>query len=54
LTPDRHGDVEMVEALLRKGARVNEKNDDGATALTIAQEAGKTANVNLLRRHGAN
>jgi uncharacterized protein len=48
------GDTEMVEALLNKGAKVNEKNNDGATALTIAQEAGKTANVKLLRQHGAN
>ena len=47
------GDVEMVEALLNKGAKVNETNNDGATALTIAQQAGKTGNVKVLRQHGA-
>jgi ankyrin repeat protein len=47
------GDLEMVSALVAKGAEINAKNDDGVTALTLAEQAGKSDIVNFLKQHGA-
>ncbi len=46
------GDEEMVRVLIAQGANVNARNDDGVTALTIAEEADKPANVKLLKSLG--
>ena len=48
-----NGDSEIVQALLAKGAKVNEKNKDGKTALRIAEENGHTEIVELLKKAGA-
>jgi len=39
--------------LLTAGTKVNIKDNNGKTALTIAQEYGHTELVELLRQHGA-
>jgi len=46
------GDEKMVEALIAQGANVNARNDDGVTALTFAEQAGKLGNVQVLKAHG--
>ncbi len=47
------GDIEMVKALLERGADVNARNNEGVTALTFAQEAGKSDIIELLKKHSA-
>lgn len=39
------GDVEIVKILLKHGARVNEQDTDGKTALYYASENGRAADV---------
>ncbi len=47
-------DYKAVAALLiRHRAEVNTKNWEGKTPLTVAQEAGNTDIVKLLKKHGA-
>uniref|UniRef100_A0A3Q3DE88 KN motif and ankyrin repeat domains 1b n=1 Tax=Hippocampus comes TaxID=109280 RepID=A0A3Q3DE88_HIPCM len=43
-----HGRVEMVRALLARGAAVNAQDDEGSTALMCASEHGHAAMVKLL------
>lgn len=50
---NEHDDVEMIQALLDKGADVTIKAKDGATALSWASKKGNTATVALLKRAGA-
>jgi len=50
---NEHDDVEMIQALLDKGADVNIKAKDGATALSWASKKGNTATVSLLKKAGA-
>ena len=50
---NEHDDVEMIQALLDKGADVNIKAKDGATALSWASKKGNTATVALLKKAGA-
>ena len=47
------GNKEIVELLLKAGADVNIKNEDGKTALILAQENNHTAIVELLKQAGA-
>ncbi|XP_022125990.2 poly [ADP-ribose] polymerase tankyrase isoform X1 [Pieris rapae] len=44
---------QVIETLLRKGARVNEKNNAGQSALHIATEHSHLDAMDLLLRHGA-
>ncbi|HEU4858508.1 MAG TPA: ankyrin repeat domain-containing protein [Chitinophagaceae bacterium] len=48
-----HDNVEVIQALLEKGADVNIKAKDGATALSWASKKGNTATVALLKKVGA-
>ena len=50
---NEHDDVEMIQALLDKGADVTIKAKDGATALSWASKKGNTATVALLKKAGA-
>ncbi|HEV8273404.1 MAG TPA: ankyrin repeat domain-containing protein [Chitinophagaceae bacterium] len=50
---NEHDDVEMIQTLLDKGADVNIKAKDGATALSWASKKGNTATVALLKKAGA-
>jgi len=50
---NEYDDVEMIQALLDKGADVNLKSKDGSTALTWAMKKGNSARVELLKRSGA-
>jgi ankyrin repeat protein len=43
----------MIQALLDKGADVNVKSKNGATALSWASKKGNTATVMLLKKAGA-
>jgi ankyrin repeat protein len=43
----------MIQALLDKGADLNIKAKDGATALSWASKKGNTATVALLKKAGA-
>ena len=47
------GQAKSIEALVRCGADVNAKNEEGKTALTIAQDEGHSSIVSLLKRYGA-
>lgn len=47
-------DTKSVKALLRKGARVDSKNNDGDTALMTAASKGHAAIVSILLDNGAN
>lgn len=47
-----HDNVDVVQALLDKGADVNIKAKDGATALSWAAKKGNTATVALLKKAG--
>ena len=49
----RNGNAETVRRLLLHGASVNQRMNDGATALFLANEQGHTAIVNLLTIFGA-
>ncbi|XP_072943225.1 poly [ADP-ribose] polymerase tankyrase [Epargyreus clarus] len=44
---------QVMEMLIRKGARVNEKNKDGRTPLHVATEHAHLDAMDLLLRHGA-
>ncbi|CAH2100652.1 unnamed protein product [Euphydryas editha] len=44
---------QVMEILIRKGARVNEKNKDGQTPLHVATENAHLDAMDLLLRHGA-
>ncbi|XP_022819057.1 tankyrase isoform X1 [Spodoptera litura] len=44
---------QVMEMLIRKGARVNEKNKDGQTPLHVATEHAHLDAMDLLLRHGA-
>jgi len=46
------GDVELVEALLARGAEVNPREEKGKTPLALAVAAGHGEAADLLRRHG--
>ncbi|KAM9794041.1 KN motif and ankyrin repeat domain-containing protein 1-like [Syngnathus typhle] len=46
-----HGRMEMVRALLARGAAVNAQDDEGSTALMCASEHGHAAMVKLLLDH---
>lgn len=46
------GDEEMVGVLIAQGANVNARDDDGVTALSFAEQAGKPRIVKLLKAHG--
>jgi len=48
-----HDNVDVIQALLDKGADVNIKAKDGATALSWASKKGNTATVALLKKAGA-
>ena len=48
-----HDNVDVIQALLDKGADVNIKAKDGATALSWASRKGNTATVALLKKAGA-
>ncbi|TQN71201.1 Tankyrase-1 [Colletotrichum shisoi] len=50
----RNGDVEVVKSLVQRGACVDEKDHDGATAMHFASDYGHTEMVNLLVESGAN
>jgi serine/threonine-protein phosphatase 6 regulatory ankyrin repeat subunit B len=47
------GNTEIVEFLLKKGARINHQNKDGASALHFAASEGSTHLLNLLLQRGA-
>jgi ankyrin repeat protein len=51
VTSDRYG-TKSVELLLRKGARVNLKDDSGSTAMTWAVALRRWEAAALLKRHG--
>jgi ankyrin repeat protein len=44
---------QIAKALISAGADINAVNDNGDTALSIAQGAGKTDIVDLLKKAGA-
>jgi len=48
-----HGQNEIVEQLLARGANLDAQSDDGRTALQMAEEAKHTQTVELLRKHQA-
>ena len=50
---NEHDNVEIIRALLEKGAEVNVKADDGSTALSWALKKGNTGTVALLKKAGA-
>jgi ankyrin repeat protein len=47
------GDPETVKILLAKGADANAKNSDSKTVLMLAESAGRTEIVRLLKQAGA-
>lgn len=49
-----HGHASIVKLLIEKGARVEESNREGATALYVASRSGKLTCVRILLSHGAN
>ena len=50
---NEHDNVDIVKAMLDKGANVNLKADDGSTALSWALKKGNTGTVALLKKAGA-
>ena len=48
------GHTATVQALLEAGADVNATNNEGETALAVAQNNGHTEMVEILRNAGAN
>jgi ankyrin repeat protein len=48
----RMGKTETVEALLAKGADINAKKKNGETALMLAESAGHTEIVRILKQAG--
>jgi ankyrin repeat protein len=51
--PDGREDPQIVRLLIRKGADVNAKDQDGWTALKRAQKRGSAEIVEMLKAHGA-
>jgi ankyrin repeat protein len=49
----RGGHAQTVELLLARGADVNHRNQDGATALMWARRAGSQDVESMLKRRGA-
>jgi Ankyrin repeats (3 copies) len=49
----RNNHVEIAQALIRSGAKVNVANDKKSTALSIATKQNHTEMVELLKQHGA-
>jgi len=47
------GNIEVAALLIEKGAGVNEKRNDGITALRFALANGRNEVAELLRRSGA-
>jgi ankyrin repeat protein len=47
------GFPDLTELLLEKGARVDDKDNKGDTALMVAQRTQKTEVVKVLQAHGA-
>ena len=42
----------FIELLIKKGANVNSRDGKGRTPLTMAEQRGRKANADFLRRHG--
>ncbi len=49
----KRGDPELIECLLKRGAKINAKDKNGRTALCFAEESGRTNNAALLTSKGA-
>ena len=49
---NEHDNVDIVKALLDKGADVNIKAEDGSTALSWSLKKGNTETVALLKKAG--
>jgi ankyrin repeat protein len=47
------GQIEVIQLLLEKGAKIQAKDKDGKTALKLAQSAGMSDVAKLLQEHGA-
>lgn len=54
LAAARAGDVASVEQLLRQGAAVDARDEEGCTALHWAADGNHVAVMQVLLRHGAN
>lgn len=52
-TYNEHDNPQIIQALLDKGAMINVKDRNGATALSWAMKKGNTATVALLKKYGA-
>jgi ankyrin repeat protein len=52
-TYNENDNPRIIQALLDRGALVNLKDKNGATALTWALKKGNTATVELLKKAGA-
>ena len=48
-----HGQILAATVLLKNGANVNAKTNDGLTPLSVAQSNGHTRMVELLKANGA-
>jgi len=50
---NEHDNVNIIQAIIDKGADINIKSNDGSTALSMAQKKGNTPTVALLQKAGA-